>query len=277
MLKIYRLQAGVGVLAEKAGELDALQGKLESRRDLLMEQNEALKRQRAMRSVLYRQQRERELGERVERDLAATANQIRMILDNRLADDNPFAIEERRKQLNLVKVLVAYSKRKGMLALAGAESDTMSGAELETIAREAMADLRSIGIECAFLVATDRPIPMAAVNTIYDSFYDCIISVLPRAHPVMMVYLSQQEDALVMRASIECAIGLEQSTAVEMIPQIATSTEPWTAVQMGIARNLEGRLMERGGDYSVTLDDGLVSVVVKAETPRFDEAAGGRE
>ena len=276
ILKVYRLQAGVAVLAEQAGELDSLQKRLESQRDLLMEQNDALRRQHAMRSILYRQERERELGERVEHDLAETVSQIRTILDNRLAGDDPLSIEERRAQLNLVKVLVAYCKRKGMLALAGAESDTMDNAELDTIAHEAMADLRSIGIECAFLVATERPIPMSAVNTVYDSFYDCILSVLPRANPVLMVYISQTGNALVMRASIECAIGLDQETALELIPRIATSTEPWTAVQMDIAHNLEGRLAKRGEDYSVSLDDGLVSVTVKADAATLRDPAGGQ-
>ena len=276
MLKLYRLQAGIAVLAENASDLDSLQSQLETQRDLLMEQNDVLRRQHAMRSVLYRQQREQELERRVEQDLAATANQIRTILDSGLAGDDPDSIEERRKQLNLVKVLVAYCKRKGMLALAGAESDTMENAQLETITREAMADLRSIGIECAVLVATTSPVPMDEANAVYDSFYDCIISVLPRAHPVLMVYIAQDGNDLVMRVSIECAIGLDQETAADVIPQIATSTEPWTAVQTNIAHDLEARLAERGGNYSVTLDEGLVSVVVRASAPHGGELTWGQ-
>ncbi len=275
-LKIYRLHAGVAALAEDAQELDMLQQTLESKRDLLTEQNEILLKQHALNSVLYRQQREHELSERVEHDLTAAATQIRTILDNGLPPDEPELADERRKQLNLVKVLVAYCKRKGMLALAGAESDAMSGTQLNTIAHEAMTDLRSVGIECAVLVEAHDDMAVSAVNTIYDSFYDCVISVLPRTTPVLMVYLSQSRSLLKMRANIECGIGLENDTAVEMIPRIATSTEPWTSVQMDIARDLEERLALRDGDHLVTLDDGLVSVMVTANAEIVDDANAGK-
>ena len=66
-----------------------------------------------------------------------------------------------------------------------------------------------------------------------------------------------------MRATIECAIGLDRETAVEQIPAIATSTETWTAVQTGIAHNLEERLSKRDSPSSVTLEDGLVVATVR--------------
>ena len=274
VFKLYRLNAGMAVLTEDATESTRLKQRLKERQDQLTGQNEILRRNHAMQSLLYRQQRENELGERVERDLASTAAQIRNILDNRIVGTGPHVRAERLQQLNLVKVLVAYSKRKGMLALAAAESETLTSDQLEVVAREAMADLRSIGIECAVLVDSKAPISIAAFNTIYDCFYDCILSVLPRVAPVIMVYITTREGGVVeMRAVIECAMGLTDANAVEMIPQIATSTERWTAVQMDIAHDLEGRLVMRGGDFEVTLDEGLVNATVRAAAPFACEEA----
>ena len=267
VFKLYALDAGVALLTEDASEINQLQQRLEDRRAQLTSQNAILRRNHAMQSLLFRQRRERELGERVERDLASTAAQISRILDNRIVGDSPYARAERIQQLNLVKVLVAYSKRKGMLALAAAEYEALTSEQLELVAREAMADLNSIGIECAVLVESGSTIPIAAFNTIYDCFYDCVIGVLPFTDPVIMTYITTHGDTIEMRANIECAIGLTGGNDVEMIPQIATSTEPWTAVQLEIARNLEGRLATRGGDYSVLLDEGLVNVTVRAAAP----------
>lgn len=263
--KIYQLKGGIALLTEDASEIDKLQAQLEERQHTLANQNEVLSRTHAMQSLLYRQQRERELEERVERDLTATAQQIHYILDNRMTGAGEQAHEERVRQLNLVKVLVAYCKRKGMLALAAADSDTMMSDQLNLIAHETMADLHSVGIECAVLVAVNRPIPISAVNMAYDSFYDCILAVLPQVDPVIMTYISiNDKDELVMRATIECAIGIDSSTAVELIPAIATSTESWTAVQTQIARELERRLSVRDSYHTVTLEDGLVVATVKA-------------
>ena len=278
VFKAYGLSAGVGLLTEDATRVTQLQQRLEERQAQLTSQNEILRRNHAMQSLLYRQRREAELGERVERDLASTATQISNILDHRIVGSGPQARAERLQQLNLVKVLVAYSKRKGMLTLAAAESETLTSAQLELVAREAMADLHSIGIECAILVDSSAPISIEAFNTVYDCFYDCILSVLPRANPVIMTYITTLDDGVLeMRAVIECAIGLTDANAVEMIPQVATSTDTWTAVQMSIAHDLEGRLATRGGDFEVVLDEGLVSATVRANPPApfVDESGEG--
>ena len=269
--KLYRLSAGSALLTEDASMVNQLRERLKERQEQLTAQNEILRRNHAMQSLLYRQQRERELYERVERDLATTAGQISRILDNRIVGQGPFVREERRKQLNLVKVLVAYSKRKGMLALLAAESDTMTEEQIGLVAREAMADLHSIGIECAILVDSGEPIAIDAFNTMYDCFYDCVLSVLPRADPVVMTFIKTRDaSTLEMRANIECAMGLSDEDENPAIPQIAGSTDTWTAMQMGIARDLEGRLAMRRCDYHVTLDEGLVNVTVKVVAPAPD-------
>jgi len=274
VFKLYRLSAGTALLTEDASQITKLQRRLEERQDQLKSQNEILKRNHAMQSLLYRQHRERELGERVEHDLASTAAHIRTILDNRIVGTDAVSREDRLQQLNLVKVLVAYSKRKGMLALAAAESETLSSEQLAVVAREARADLNSIGIECAMLVDSRTPISISAFNTIYDCFYDCILSVLPRTNPVIMTYITTLDGGILeMRSVIECAIGLTDSNAVELIPQRATSTESWTAVQMDIARDLEGRFATRGSDFTVTLEEGLVNATVRAvdsTSPTYD-------
>ena len=274
VFKLYRLSAGTALLTEDASQITKLQRRLEERQDQLKSQNEILKRNHAMQSLLYRQRRERELGERVEQDLALTAAHIHTILDNRIVGTDAVAREDRLQQLNLVKVLVAYSKRKGMLALAAAESETLSSEQLAVVAREARADLNSIGIECAMLVDSRTPISISAFNTIYDCFYDCILSVLPRTNPVIMTYITTLDGGILeMRSVIECAIGLTDSNAVELIPQRATSTESWTAVQMDIARDPEGRFATRGSDFIVTLEEGLVNATVRAvdsTSPTYD-------
>lgn len=265
IFKLYKLSAGMALLTEDANEIDQLQARLKEQQNVLANQNELLGKSQAMQALLFQQQREQELEERVEHDLVATTQQISDILDNLIPETADDSHEERIAQLNLVKVLVAYCKRKGMLALAAAESDMLTADQLNLIAREAMADLQSVGIECAVLVAVSEPVPIAAVNTVYDSFYDCIISVLPQANPVVMTFISVNEEGqLELRATIECAIGIDSETAVEQIPAIATSTESWTAMQTEIARDLEKRLSVRDGLSSVSLEEGLVVAAIRA-------------
>lgn len=276
--KLYKLNAGIALLVEDTAEMNELQARLREREDKLAAKNEVLRHDHAMRSLLYRQNRERELGERVEQDLASTVERIENILSSLPDDSNESSRQERLAQLTLVKVLVAYCKRKGMIALVSAESDVMSPQSLEVIAREAMTDLQSIGIDCGILVSADKPIAIAAVNTIYDSFYDCIIGVLRRTNPVLMVYISQQDrDTLDMSVSIECGIGLESETAVELIPRIATSTESWTAVQTDIAREIERLLAQRNAEASVEMDEGFVTVRTRTVVAREEEPDASRQ
>lgn len=265
IFKLYKLSAGIALLTEDASEIDRLQARLKEQQQVLANQNEVLSTTQEMQALLFRQQRECELEERVESDLVATTQQISDILENRIPEASEEHHAERIAQLNLVKVLVAYCKRKGMLALAAAESDMLTANQLNLIAREAMADLQSVGIECAVLVAVSEPVPIAAVNTVYDSFYDCIISVLPETNPVVMTFISVNDEGdLELRATIECAIGIDSETAVEQIPAIATSTESWTAIQTNIARELEKRLSVRDGLSSVSLEEGLVVATIRA-------------
>ncbi|HAM16716.1 MAG TPA: hypothetical protein DCP91_12840 [Eggerthellaceae bacterium] len=273
LYKLYRLNAGVALITEDAEPIDRMRLQLEQRQRELAEDNEVLLRTRDVRSVLYRQQRERELGERVERDLADAAVQIRAMLDEsemaRTASDSARRIQH----LNKVKVLVAYSKRKGMLALAAADSDTMPSDQLKLIAREAMADLKSIGIDCAIMVSADGPLSVSAVNVVYDSFYDCVLAMLGRANPVLMAYMSATpEGDLVMRTTIECAIGLQDDCDVADIPALATEEGSWAKVQAAMVTELEERFQKRGNRYSVWVEDGFVRVMASAPIAAADAA-----
>jgi hypothetical protein len=261
--KLYRLEAGISLLTLNASGINARKRDLQEHQEQLIAQNSLLIRNHAMRSITYRQARERELYERVEHDLSATVTNIRQILDQQIPEAE--SEDVRLQQMNLVKVLVAYCKRKGMLALAAAESDTMNGDQLTTITREAMADLRSIGIECAVLVNATVPPSIADVNATYDCFYDCVISVLPEAHPVVMTYLNMQPgNPLEMRLAIECALGISSENAVQRIPKVATSTEALTAMQSRIAQEIERRLLTRNVTFAIEMDEGLINVSVRA-------------
>ena len=264
IVKVFRLQSGAAVLVEQSDEIRQLRSRQDRQHDKLVRQVALLERKRDMQSILYRQQREQELYVRVESDLKATTTQIQQILDELEEHADSLTDEERLERLNLVKVLTAYCKRKGMLILASTESETITRAQITTVSREAMDDLRSVGIECAVLVAVEDEIPIAAFNLAYDTFYDCIVGVLYRAHPVVMVYICQNDDdSLEVRISIECAIGLDSETAVERIPRLASSTEPLTATLEDIVDDLDTRLVKRGLAYTIGLADNLVSIVVR--------------
>ena len=269
VFRLFRLSAGTAVLFERIDELNELQRRLERKHDKLVQQNNTLRQQHELQNALYAKRRERELSERVERDLATTMAHIRTILDNLVENGDAIADDERLQQLNLVKVLVAYSKRKGMLALASMDSDVVPLEQFGAISREAMADLRSVGVECAVLTADGRDLPIDVINEAYDCFYECIISILPRVNPFVMVFIDRiDERSIELRVSVECGIGLGYETAAENIPPRATDVEPLSAVQEEISQNIDERLAKHDIDYSVGLVDGRVSVVTRISGER---------
>ena len=263
IVKLYRLQSGIAALIESSDEIHQLQLQLENQRNILLRQIAFLERNREMQSTLFRQRRERELERRVENDLRTTTTQIGEMLDDLEANAANLTDEQRLEQLNRVKALVAYCKRKGMLILASAESEKITRDQVESISREAMVDLRSIGIECAVLVDIESEIPITAFNLVYDAIYECTIGVLPRTHPIMLVYLCQIDAFLEARISIECAIGLDSETAIDRIPRYASSTEALTALLTEIVDELDKRLAKRELAYSIELVDNLVSIVLR--------------
>ena len=265
LYKTIKLHAGAAVISETTSEIEARYRSLEQQNAILADQNKTLEREREIQRFLARQQREQALSQKVEQDLASTASQIRSILDNLPPDDDESQAALRQQNLNLVKALVAYSKRKGMLALASAESDTIRGEALDLVAHEAMADLSSIGIDCGVLVNIPGTLSVEAANLLYDYFYDCIIGVLPYASPVVMASLTALEGQVPeMRTTIECAIGLQEGDSLDKFPKSAVVSEPWIDVQNNIARDIEARLQERGGSYELFVEDGLVNVRARA-------------
>lgn len=262
--KVFRLAGGVAIVAEDMREAIEKTRQLERIREELIRQNELIAYEREIEAVRYRRKRERELSVQVERDLAEAAGVISELLDSLPSGLDERSVKERCQQLNRVKVLVAYSKRKGMLALEAAQGEMLTSDAFRLIAGETCADLRSIGIEAAALVDIASDVRVDVVNMLYDCFYECIMVVLPLLRPVVMAYFTTDADGSVcMRVSVECAFeenggeGAESEAGHVVVPQHGGTTIE------GVAEDVRHRLDVRGVCHAVTLEDDVVGVAVR--------------
>ncbi|WP_158407621.1 histidine kinase N-terminal 7TM domain-containing protein [Berryella intestinalis] len=247
---LKRLSGGYVLLAEDVSEINRSRTRLERIHTSLIRQNEVLKRERNLKESLHQSERERELLESIDASLRDTVESIGALLDQAETMKTSESQEERRKVLTMVRMLVAYCKRKGGLVLAERDGDDFGIERLRVIMNETAGDLRSVGIECAALVETEAPLSAATMNTLYDCFYDFVIKAFFCENPVVMLFLTDRSEGSVeLRALLEFDGGED-----------ATHSE-WCA-------ELRRTLDQRNVAYRLTADEGAVKLAVIAESGR---------
>ena len=212
--KVYRLHGGLALLTEDRESINGHIRLLAEHRKLLSGRNAVLQQDIALKSRLYRQERERMLMEDVNTSLQSAVAAIRQLLDNVPDAANEQSAAERRRHLMLVKLLLAYCKRKGGFVLSEKGDADFNRERLQLVVSETVADVRSAGIDCGALVETAGLLPVSSLSILYDCFYDVVVMAFECTNPVLMFFITERDDKRVeLRIMLECDDKLDFGTS----------------------------------------------------------------
>ena len=236
LYKAYRINGGTALLAQDVTSIDARRDALTRQQESLRKHNELLSHSYAIESVLRRTTQERALYDEIEQALAAKMGRIDQLLANLPHGTAAEDVAERRARLMEVKLLVAYCKRKGGLVLAEKSNPAFDRERLQLVFNETAADLRTLGVDCAALVATKRILPAAAVSVLYDCLYDFAAAAFAASGPVLMLFVddapsknnaSEQEktNCVVMRAALQAGAGPQPPEYARALAELRQALE----------------------------------------------------
>lgn len=247
MLHIKSITGGYVLLAEDMTDVNEERRRLEETNDALKRQNSMLQHERDFESELRQAEQERSLLVNIDTSLNDTVETIDVLLNEALDATGVENVKKRKHLLTLVRILVAYCKRKGSLVLSQSDDEEFGVERLRIILNEAAGDLRSIGIDCAALVDTISQVPAAAVNLLYDCYYDFIINALRCESPTIMLFLTNVADSgIELRALLECE---------------SEGTAFWQEWRTKLAEELDCRDVA----YSLEAADGSAKLVIDIE------------
>ena len=190
---------------------------------------------------------EERLVDEVEAALSVSLARIADILSSLPAKkDAPPAV--RRKELERVRTLIAYCKRKGSLVLAEQEDPELDCDRIRLIASELAGDLRAVGIDCAAVVDLAHPLPAQEMSVIYDCIYDFAFVAFESEDPVLMYHLGERDDGT-------CELRALLQTADE---------EDLDATDR--ARELKSLLSRRDTLFSVSGEEGSLRLVLRVRS-----------
>lgn len=212
----YGITGGVAVLTESTAEMDLRRQDLQNAHDELEHGNAMLRRQREMRAALFRQRREHELLTDVNESLLWATTAIHRLLDELPSELDEGRAEERRRSLILVRLLLAYCKRKGALVLAEKAGNQLDAERLQLVLGETMTDLGLADIEGAALVEVTQALPASTFSVIYDCLYDFVTIAFVNEDSTLMVFLHEYgSNSVELRIAMECD-SLDVSCADEL-------------------------------------------------------------
>lgn len=186
---------------------------------------------------------EERLVDEVEAALSVSLARIADILSSLPAKkDAPPAV--RRKELERVRTLIAYCKRKGSLVLAEQADPELDCDRIRLIASELAGDLRAVGIDCAAVVDLAHPLPAQEMSVIYDFAFVAFES----EDPVLMYHLGERDDGT-------CELRALLQTADE---------EDLAATDR--ARELKSLLSRRDTLFSVSGEEGSLRLVLRVRS-----------
>jgi len=237
LYRAYKIPGGIALLSADSTVLTAEMTRLEERQEMLKQQVNVLEQRNKVQERLRQQERERELFEDIESSLRSATTAIKTIIASLSASDTPEGRARRRQQLLLVKLLVAYCKRKGSLVLATKGGADFDRDRLMVIINEIITDMRTAGAECAAIVEVDVPLSSHTVNKLYDCLYDFVTIAFQHPDPLIMVFVQTSDDGAVrLRAQLEDQTGVNQ-------------------VQQMLADQLEQRLTANWTDHQLDVDE----------------------
>ena len=249
LFKAYPVRGGRALLANDVSGIDQRRAALQAKSERLGRSNALLAQMTKVRGEQARLRSERELYGQIEASLADKTARIKELLDTLPAGDDPTSQARRRETLVEVKLLVAYCKRKGALVLAEKADPEFNRERLQLVFNETASDLRSIGVDCAAIVQTARPLPAGVVSVLYDCLYDFATAANAATNAVLMLFVQEDGDAVVLRAALTATAAAGQDL-----------TQALAA--------LEGDLAARGIEHSAEIAGGEMSFVARIPVPR---------
>ncbi len=249
LFKAYPVRGGRALLANDVSGIDQRRAALQAKSDRLGRSNALLAQMTKVRGEQARLRNERELYGQIEASLADKTARIKELLDTLPAGDDPASLARRRETLVEVKLLVAYCKRKGALVLAEKADPEFNRERLQLVFNETASDLRSIGVDCAAIVQTARPLPAGVVSVLYDCLYDFATAANAATDAVLMLFVQEDGDAVVLRAALTATAAAGQDL-----------TQALAA--------LEGDLAARGIEHTAEVAGGEMSFSARIPVPR---------
>lgn len=206
----FGIPGGMAVLTEDIAELDDLRRALDLRREDLERHNRAIERARGVREELLARRIERDLVADVEPLLSESVDLMHDILSSLPDAGDETSRERRRRRLVLVKLLVAYCKRRGALALAGDGVDPLGAEHLHLLLDEIVADVRSAGMVCAMSVDVSGNLSNACMGQLYDCIHDLLMLVSKDEGATLIVHLGEgRAGHIELRAAVD--VGDEEA------------------------------------------------------------------
>ena len=251
MYRAFPLLGGSALLAQDVSELNELNRELAYRRMELQRQNELLTADYDLKTHLADQEAEALLIKDVDQALARALDEMYGLLSSLPPLTDEASSHERYRMLQCAKMLVAYCKRKGSLTLAQHGESGFDRDRIQLIANELASDLRTIDVDCASIIAIQRPMHASTVSALYDCVYDFAFFAYTTDHPALMYHLSEHDSCSVeLRATLF-------SNDTEDLSQTPAAHELEVALQgRNVAYRLEGEagqlrmivLMPRAGE-----------------------------
>lgn len=251
MYRAFPLLGGSALLAQDVSELNELNRELAYRRMELQRQNELLTADYDLKTHLADQEAEALLVKDVDQALARALDEMYGLLGSLPPLTDEASSHERYRMLQCAKMLVAYCKRKGSLTLAQHGESGFDRDRIQLIANELASDLRTIDVDCASIIAIQRPMHASTVSALYDCVYDFAFFAYTTDHPALMYHLSEHDSCSVeLRATLF-------SNDEEDLSQTPAAHELEVALQgRNVAYRLEGEagqlrmivLMPRAGE-----------------------------
>lgn len=251
MYRSFPLLGGSALLAQDVSEVNELNRELAHRRMELQRQNELLTADYDLKAHLADQEAEALLVKDVDQALARALGDMYGLLSSLPPLTDEASSHERYRMLQCAKMFVAYCKRKGSLTLAQHGESGFDRDRIQLIANEMASDLRTIDVDCASIIAIQRPMHASAVSTLYDCVYDFAFFAYTTDHPALMYHLSDHDSCSVeLRATLF-------SNDEEDLSQTPAAHELESALQgRNVAYRLEGEpgqlrmivLMPRAGE-----------------------------
>lgn len=227
--------------------LSRVRGSLAARSSELARRNAMLENERQISQATSSLMAEERLVDEVEAALSVSLARVADILSSLPAKkDAPPAV--RRKELERVRTLIAYCKRKGSLVLAEQADPELDCDRIRLIASELAGDLRAVGIDCAAVVDLAHPLPAQEMSVIYDCIYDFAFVAFESEDPVLMYHLGERDDGT-------CELRALLQTADE---------EDLAATDR--ARELKSLLSRRDTLFSVSGEEGSLRLVLRVRS-----------
>ena len=256
LFKAYGVSGGVALLAEDVAPLDERRRVLTERQDRLRRSNEVLRHESGLRRELWRLESEKRLLLDVEGSIADKVGRMRELIASLPRGSGAQDRARRRDMLVEVKLLVAYCKRKGALVLSERSDPAFDRDRLQLVFNETVSDLRSIGVDCAAAVSLEGELPAAVVSVLYDCLYDVVSVALFAVDPILMLYVSEDEKGVGLRAALDAArmdAGRLEAAAARLREDLAGSR----------------------GELSLELSPTSFNAAVRVRVPRAVRQGGG--